>query len=136
MADNLLTIDVKVLPDVVPGLTDQASRIINQVGNGIVAEMKRIMALPKTGRTYRKKGGVLHVASAPGQPPAMDTGNLTNSISMQMIGPLQGRVNINAEYAAYLEYGTVRMAARPYLQPAIDQTRQDFLAAGILRSAR
>jgi len=56
MANNLLTIDVKVMPDVVPGLTDQASRIINQVGNGIVAEMKRIMALPKTGRTYRKKG--------------------------------------------------------------------------------
>jgi HK97 gp10 family phage protein len=42
-------------------------------------------------------------------------------------GELQAEVHVNAPYAAALEYGTSRMAARPFLQPAIDKTRAEVI---------
>jgi HK97 gp10 family phage protein len=33
-------------------------------------------------------------------------------------------IGTNVEYAAYLEYGTRRMAAQPYLRPALDMNRK------------
>jgi hypothetical protein len=51
-----------------------------------------------------------------------------------MNGELQAVVSINANYAAYLEYGTRFMARRPYVEPAIEKVRTDF--AGILGQTR
>ena len=34
-------------------------------------------------------------------------------------------VGTNVEYAAYVEYGTRRMAEQPYLIPALDENRQE-----------
>jgi HK97 gp10 family phage protein len=51
-----------------------------------------------------------------------------------MQGELQATVTVNAEYAAYLEYGTRHMAARQYARPAIDKVRDQF--KGILGETR
>ena len=64
----------------------------------------------------------------------MDTGTPTNSINWQMTGEAQATVTINANYAAYLEYGTRFMARRPYVEPALDKVRADY--AGILGQTR
>lgn len=85
----------------------------------------KIMAGNKTGRIYRI-GKVEHQASAPGEPPATDTGALVNSIGSERVKPMLHRVNVHAEYAAYLEYGTSRMAPRPFLQPSFEEQRDDF----------
>lgn len=74
-----------------------------------------ILNRPGTGKTYGKRQ-----ASAPGQPPAPDTGNLranTNADpSVRQDGEdFVGRVVANAAYAEALEKGTERMAARPFL---------------------
>lgn len=49
----------------------------------------------------------------------VDTGNLRNSIT-HVTAPGEDAVYIgtNVEYAAYVEFGTSRTAAQPYLRPA------------------
>jgi HK97 gp10 family phage protein len=74
----------------------------------------------KSGRTYRRRG-VTHVASAPGEPPAADTGTLHNSIKVTPnFTRLQAVVNAGASYAKALEYGTPRMDPRPFMRPALN----------------
>ncbi len=59
----------------------------------------------------------------------VDTGNLKNSIQTTMENDLTAIVGTHVEYAPYVEYGTHRMAARPYLGPAAEAVRPGFEAA-------
>lgn len=73
---------------------------------------------PKTGKLYGS-----HQASAPGEPPASDTGGLVSSIRWEFTGSkLAIRVIAGTEYAAFLEFGTSRMLPRPFLRRAILET--------------
>lgn len=83
-----------------------------------------ILNTQKTGRVYRRRG-VQHQASAPGEPPASDTGRLVNSTTTDYDqAKLMGTVTARTAYAAALEYGTVRMAPRPYARPAAANTKE------------
>lgn len=64
-----------------------------------------------------------HVPSKPGEPPSNDTSTLRNNIETTRIGPLSIEVSSNAPYAAHLEFGTSKMAARPYMRPAAEKMR-------------
>ena len=48
----------------------------------------------------------------------VDTGRLQASITAQSEGA-SARVSADTDYAAYVEFGTSRMAAQPYLVPAL-----------------
>ncbi len=75
--------------------------------------------------------------SAPGDPPADPTGALAASLSATRDG-LQATVAASAPYAGYLEYGTRRMAARPFLRPAVAATAETArakLRAALARAA-
>jgi len=76
--------------------------------------MKEAIAESGSGRVYQR-GGVRHRASAPGEPPATDTGYLLNSVDTQVEG-LQAKVGNTAEYALYLERGTQHIAPRPFVR--------------------
>ena len=80
---------------------------------------------PKTGAvTTRYNPRRVHQASAAGEAPASDTGYLASNIAISIDGDRLGAsVESNAEYSAYLEFGTMKMAARPFLQPALEITR-------------
>lgn len=81
--------------------------------------VERIQNPPKTGRVYRRNG-VEHQASAPGESPASDTGRLAGSIRTNYDhANLTGYVNVATEYAEGLEFGTARVAARPYARPTL-----------------
>ena len=56
-----------------------------------------------------------------------DTGRLANSIDKQ-VSPDEQCVYIgtNVEYAAYVEMGTSRMTARPYIKPAIEEHSSEY----------
>jgi HK97 gp10 family phage protein len=62
-----------------------------------------------------------HVPSAPGQAPNRDTGVLQSHIVNELVGPVTAEVRSEAPYAAELEMGTSKMAARPYMRPARDK---------------
>ena len=68
-----------------------------------------------------------HVVSEPGEPPNADTRLLDSSIETELPdGPEGGRVRVtsNAPYAAFLEFGTSKMAERPYMRPAVERNRK------------
>lgn len=49
----------------------------------------------------------------------VDTGNLRNSITHEVVqSEKAAHIGTNVEYAAYVELGTVRTKAQPYLRPA------------------
>jgi HK97 gp10 family phage protein len=85
-----------------------------------------ILSGPKTGRIYRR-GGVSHQASAPGESPASDTGQLVASITTAVdSGNLTGSVGFGTDHAAPLEYGTRNMAPRPYARVAVVHKRDEI----------
>jgi HK97 gp10 family phage protein len=103
----------------------QAAReLVLQTAMEIEARAKAAMAAGKSGHLYDN-----HQASAPGEAPAVDTGTLLNSLTSELEGPGTAVVYTNVEYASYLEYGTSRMAARPFLTPAVEAVRPAFLGA-------
>jgi HK97 gp10 family phage protein len=70
--------------------------------------------------------------SAPGEPPAVDTGRLRASITHRVEGggyeeKTVGVVGTNVEYGKHLEFGTVHMAARPWLTPALERHRKEIV---------
>lgn len=81
----------------------------------------------KTGRVYRR-GGKSHVASAPGQTPAIDYGFLLNSVQSKNEGD-DAVVFTDDEAAPRLETGSAHMAARPFMRPAVDQHEAQVTAA-------
>lgn len=61
-------------------------------------------------------------SSKPGDPPNTDTGRLIQSIQFEFEeGGRIGYVGTNLKYGPYLEFGTERMAARPWLAPALQK---------------
>lgn len=50
----------------------------------------------------------------------VDTGNLRNSITHEQENETTEVIGTSVEYAPYVELGTVKMAARPYLRPAAE----------------
>lgn len=80
-------------------------------------EVKRSMAEPKSGRVYAKKGGQVHVSSAPGEAPAVDTGNYANAVFSEQDGQ-DAVVYTTVEYAVPLEFGSAKMESRPAFIPA------------------
>lgn len=73
---------------------------------------------PKTGKTYMR-GKVKHQASAPGEPPASDTGTLVSRVINRVnASKVEAYVIANIAYASYLEFGTKKMKPRPFMYRA------------------
>jgi len=112
-------------------------KAINQSVLMVQADAKRSIERPSGGRVYvrkkakRGKRGFgrgskteIHIASKPGDAPNKDNGDL---IKYLIVSKVKG--NTRKGYSAYvkslapysmdLEYGTNRMAARPFLRPAL-----------------
>lgn len=93
------------------------------------AAREKIQKPPKTG-VERPRGRKKHRASAPGEAPATDTGNLARSITVVAaqdgLFP-QALVTVTAPYALALEFGTKRsgkrrntiIAERPFMRPSV-----------------
>lgn len=56
----------------------------------------------------------------------VDTGTLRASIQARRISATHWEVWVGVDYGIYLEYGTVHMAARPYLRPAVAAVADEF----------
>jgi HK97 gp10 family phage protein len=108
-----------LFPALAGRIEDAAASEVKKTGNQIKEHIQVSMNNSKHGRVYIRFGRQ-HVASAPGESPAVDLGNLANSVQFDMLGKTRGAVYTTVDYAEYLEFGTARMAARPAFGPAAD----------------
>ena len=78
-----------------------------------------------------------HVVSKPGSSLNANLGTLHGSIQGVRFGKLKARVVVTAPYATALEKGTSKMAARPYLVPARNKSKEHVrdLAAKAMNAA-
>lgn len=93
--------------------TSELERIANQL-DAKTADVIRILGFEGLGysKTY-----------AP-----FDTGALKASLEVTMIEPAWARISPHVHYAIYQELGTYKMAAHPFLTPAIEQIANKFLS--------
>lgn len=75
-----------------------------------------------------KKRAIPHQSSAPGESPATDKGELVRSIVADQRG-MEVEVGSagGAPYAAFLEFGTPYMKARPFLGPAVTKHEKEIV---------
>lgn len=113
---------------------------------------KRILLTPGTGRIYKRGKKVTHQASAPGQPPAPDTGTLQRSITHEVgTASVGGRGRLGSGIARTVRVGTPMKSAwplefgittagksrnvvilpRPHARPALAASREQMKGAVI-----
>jgi HK97 gp10 family phage protein len=88
---------------------------------------QKIQSGGRSGRVYRRRG-IAHQASAPGEFPKTDRGQLVASLYFRVAAnKLSAFFGTKLNYGRYLEYGTSRMRARPWLAPTLKAN------AGVIR---
>lgn len=94
----------------------------------VIDEMKKTM------ERALEKIGMVGEAYAKEECP-VDTGTLRNSIS-HAVDDNTAIIGTNVEYAPYVELGTSKMDARPYLRPAVENHIKEYkeIAKGELKS--
>ena len=94
--------------------------------------IKETLTGNRSGRTYRVPGTKKdYTASAPGEAPASRTGTLRNAIShavnkaklTAVVGPRLLGSDPNKQYPLWLEFGTKKMAPRPFMVPTIQRNK-------------
>lgn len=103
-----------------PEMAKRVGAILFAAGQEIQIEAQLLIT---TGAVSGKN----HVVSAPGQAPNNNDGVLANNIEALHVEPLKVVVSSNAPYAAALEFGTSKMAERPYMRPALANKRDEVL---------
>lgn len=106
-----LALIVKLTPKAVLDPVDKNTRKrIAQAGMLVEREAKQLCS---------KGGGKNRTPSAPGSPPHVQTGALRSSIRTEWDGDRRVVVGPSVAYGRHLEFGTRRMAARPFMRPAL-----------------
>lgn len=95
--------------------------MIRAVGAAVYESADAIRAEAFRSISAGSVSGAGHVPSKPGESPNRDSGFLQSRLSTAPTGPISAEVRSEAEYASALEFGTSRMAARPYMRPARDK---------------
>lgn len=104
-----LTYHVNVPPELFRGVLAHTQQAVDDA----------LRAVLEDGQRFVRGRFSLIPPSAPGNPPAIDTGNLYRHIEIGLhAGGAGGYLRAATEYAIYLELGTSRMAARPFMLPA------------------
>lgn len=125
----MISITTKINNNIDKELIDKVHLLLGKAATEFETEMKNeIDTGKKSGITYQR-GNISHRASAPGEAPATDSGKLVGSIRYKKKSDTQHEVSINSEYALALEVGTSRMAARPFITPALQNAKKKLLKA-------
>jgi hypothetical protein len=112
---------VAALEAVLAAAGDAGREGVIRAGHVLHEEIVLMLSKPGSGRIYRRPGRI-HQASAPGEPPAPDTGRYRASWSTRATGTdtrVEVVVGTSDKRGPWLEYGTRHMAPRPHLRPAV-----------------
>ena len=121
---------------IVKTLNQEAQSRARRAANILQNSAYKVLGKDGTGRRYKRGANSWQIASAPGQPPAPDFGNLRrNWRKMVTAEPSMGggvrirtRIKSDMPYSEFLEKGTSKMAARPYKQKVKEQARPEIEA--------
>ncbi len=99
-----------------------------RTGNIVIRDVQKSMLRTKRGTTANSSG---HRPSLPGHPPAVDSGRLFKSLVTQgkksdTNAEVEFGSKTGAPYAEFLENGTRKMRARPFLAPGWLRNRDAF----------
>jgi HK97 gp10 family phage protein len=93
-------------------------------------ELQRLMKLQLShAGAGRQHAGLRYKSSAPGDSPAVQTGHLRRSVQIDRkdVAMLRARVGTDLMYGLYLEVGTRKMQARPWVRPAINDWKNTII---------
>jgi len=114
---------------------------VREITAALYAAGQRIELDAETSITAGSVSGRNHVPSAPGEPPNADTRFLDTNIetTIETQNPPTVHVTSNAPYSAALEFGTSKMAERPFMRPALAKNKNRLprdVAAAVNRISR
>lgn len=141
--DRVLKVAFQIEAEAKRSMGQSTAAIMEGLRSGLISP-DAIVGAKKLKRT---KSGKFHLASLPGSPPNVDSGRLRASVSTNhsRSAAIRGKVGAkakaedgvgrptetgknftavvgtNVEYGRYLELGTQKMAARPWLRPAFEK---------------
>jgi hypothetical protein len=130
MSVKLTILDDKALTNALRKYGAKSEKAISEAVRVTAVEVqadsvKSIQRGSKTGRTY-KRGNITHRASAPGEAPATDSEILVGSIDTVKLTRLSYKTGTLLDYGRWLEYGTQKIAERPWLRPAVQRNKEEF----------
>lgn len=105
---------------------EKIHQAMGAVGLDAMAAMREELSQPGTGIAYPRGKDAVHVASAPGEPPAADSGGLRQSVGVEIFrtsGGAEAVVTVAKETALPLHFGTERVKARPFAEAPIKPER-------------
>lgn len=123
-----MTLDISRLQRYDADFADKTDRAVRAVAFAWEAEAKlTIRNSSPAGRTYRRRN-VEHRASKAGQPPAIDTGNLINSITVSKVADAHYIGHDQTNYGAVMEFGKRKgknkIAPRPWAKPSFEKVKR------------
>lgn len=83
----------------------------------------------RSGKTGYTPSGKAYTMSAPGEPPAVRTGQLRQSIEYEVHKDRKGYyalVGSKLDYSKMLEFGTMDMQARPFIRPTLSKNVEKY----------
>lgn len=99
---------------------------LDEIAAQLGVRTDRIVAMAANEVVGNAQASMGESPSQPGDPPGVDTGALRASGHTEHIKENTYAAVFSTDYAEFLEYGTPKMAARPYLGPAVFQMMQTF----------
>jgi hypothetical protein len=123
--DKALMAALAKLGDDIP---EEVSQAVSATALEIQGDVKkRIERGPASGRVYQKyKPDRTHQASAPGQAPMTDSGDLAKFVIFNVVNKMTAEVTNHLDYAPMLEFGTFKIAPRPAWVPATEAAAPKF----------
>jgi len=125
-SDFTVEIDLSKLIAIGKDLPDNADKALRAAAEAMTTQMKLLFGTGEGDKVYTR-GGITHVASAPGDPPNSDTGSLMNSLRWERVGDLHYEIRDGVAHGIYMELGTETIAARPFMYPVFEDWRTNGL---------
>jgi len=110
MASVTTTLDTSGLDRLISGLPERTDDAMGRIADASVSDMRVGMSAESP--------------SFPGDPPGVDTGFLVGSIHAEHDNIGEWSVRGAGYGPDYLEDGTIKMAARPFIRPSTDRVRE------------
>lgn len=103
---------------------ERLTRGLADAGQVVVDEVRRTIREPKSGIHWPS---LPNRSSAPGETPAYQFGRLDGGLVVDAY-EYMATVTSYAPYSAYLEYGTVKMAPRPFMRVSLAVKYDDVVS--------